>query len=175
MKRMLSTVFCSSIILMIVIPTHASQLLAQGHMSNSGTRTDTDFSVNVNGTIQAPLTVHIPAQTEATLKRLAVELMFVGYGVGLIASGTKAIINDKTDGKKISSHSDSSLEDGLRKRVANTIPPVSDPLLVDDEDDKPRKSCCCRLIRSPGVQQIAAGTVYAGCGFSLEFISRLFV
>lgn len=173
MKRMILLTSC-----LFVIPTHAAQALAQGVIKQTGDVLDIAANVTVVGTVQAPLTIHIPSETQTTLIRLAAEAGSIGYGIGLIANGTKTLIVGEN------THTPSEdLEAGLHKRSPLISPQltkqaldalVSDPLLLDEEE-QPKKTCCSclsRVARSQGIRQIIAGWFFIGSGLSLEFLRK---
>lgn len=177
MKPTFNHVIYSSFCLILCIPAYSSQLtvnlptLVHSPTTNSGTAVDLNANVNVSGTIEAPLTVNIPTETLNRLKVLAAETICFGYGVNLITEGTKTLINDSADS------SESRLEKGLknRKSVASTIQSISDPLIVDKEEDDQshRKSLCSRFKCSRGGRQIGAGFWFIGCGLSFELLFRI--
>lgn len=194
------TIFVTLFFLNLVIPICAAQLNGHATMKQTGDELDVSAQVNVSGKVQGDVSIHLPAETD--LKRLALELACVGYGIGLIASGTKAIINDSNK-QTPSLIIASDLEAGLRRR-ASTVSSLqsteslpSAPLLEDDENEengddngkekrscwsrlkcagkKDKKSCHSRLPTcSRGTKRIGAGLVFIGSSFSIEFLSRYF-
>ncbi|MFI5333084.1 MAG: hypothetical protein ACHQVS_03210 [Candidatus Babeliales bacterium] len=179
MKRILPTIFCS-LCLIFIIPVHSSQLTLQDNIPHSGTRADYTADINVNGTVHAPLTVHLPSETQTALIRIAGTITCFGYGIGSCSMGITELIGTN---KKPSPSAVEALEEGLRRRKTEAIAASiqathassSTPLLTyEDDEEEPRKSCCSRLTSSRGVRHIAAGLWFIGFGLGLELIPHMF-
>jgi hypothetical protein len=185
MKLTISLILCSIFLLTTNFSIHALQNI---HVRGTRTGDPVDFNANVNvsGSVEAPLTVHLPTATQHALIRLACEASAIGYGYGFIASGTRDLMGDSS---KPTQPVEARLEEGLRKRtsVITDIPSIqthyaslgSDTLLyVDDEDnddEQPKKSrCTCfsRLVSSPGLRKIVTGLCFIASALSVEFFQK---
>lgn len=97
MKLILNNVMYFSFCLMICTPIYSAQFTINTPIINKGTKSDLTADVNINGTVNAPLTVNIPTETLNQLKLLAAQVTCFGYGAKLMADGAETIINDNFD------------------------------------------------------------------------------
>ena len=120
--------------------------------------------VNVSGSIEAPLTVHVPPQTVRTV----VSLMAIGTGLSLVTQGVGKLTNKQPHRRKVNK-GPADIERGLNPEQAS--PEYSDD---DDDDTLHRQSLCKRFSCSQGIKLITAGLTFITGGTLLEYAASIF-